>query len=148
MARKKTIASAIKASVKSQLGWAKFYREYARKIGEFGKELPKDLPFEHLSIDNYVLSYSPNTTEDSATIRATVGRVLGISKWDKRVNQYSGNVTYNGKAKLPSGRDIEVNIDKGELSPGCKIIQVEEVRKVFKSVCPDAQGNTQLELTS
>ena len=148
MARKKTIVSAVNDAVKSQMGWAKWYRGYAAKIRQIGKELPKDLPCENLVVETSALTYSPPTSEDAAKIRAKVGQILGVSSWEKTVNPYSGNINYRGKSKLPSGHEMTIVIEKAELAPGCKVIQVEETRKVWKSVCPDAEGNTQLELTS
>lgn len=148
MARKKTIRGCISSSTKSQLGWAKYYRDKAKAIRDLGKMLPIGLPSDNLEIEEYTLTYSPGSTEEANTLRAKVGQVLCIPSWSKEVNSYNGKVSYTGTYKLPNGRNINIVIGNGELAPGCKVIQVEETRKVWKSVCPDAEGNTQLELTS
>lgn len=148
MARKLTIRGAISSSVKSQMGWCKYYRNYAKKLREIGSQLPIGLPADNLFIEEYLLSYSPKDAQEANDIRAKVGRVLCITKWEKEVNSYNGNISYKAKHKLPNGHELAIVIRNGELAPGCKVIQVEETRKVWKSVCPDAEGNTQLELTS
>lgn len=148
MARKPTIKGAINSSVKSQMGWCKYYRNTAKKLREIGNQLPIELPANNLTIEEYLLIYSPKDSQEAIDIRAKVGRILSIAKWEREVNQYNGSVSYRAKYILPNGHELTVVIRNGELAPGCKVIQVEELRKVWKSVCPDAEDNTQLELTS
>lgn len=145
MARKKTVKSVVITATKSQQFWIKHYRGAIKKIRGIGSMLPIDLPIDDLVIDEFSLTYSPDSIEKANEIRAGVGRSLNITKWEKTVNEYSGKVVYRAKYKLSTGQELEINIKNGELAPGCQIVQVEQVRKVWKSVCPE---NNQPELTS
>lgn len=145
MARKKSIKGCISESAKSQLGWAKYYREKAKAIRELGKMLPIGLPSKGLDIEEYTLTYRPENTTEANSIRAEVGKVLAVKSWEKCVNSYNGTVSYRANYKLPNGRTINIAINNGELAPGCQVVQVEEMRKVWKSVCPET---VQQKLTS
>lgn len=146
--RKMTVKGIVNQSIKNNIGWAKYYRDLNKRIRDIGNSLPIGLPVENLEIDSFQLIYSPETKEQANSIRAEVGKIFGVKVWDKNVNQYDGSIQYKTRVKLANGREIFVSIKNGELAPGCKVIKVEETRTVYKSVCPDSEGNSELELTN
>lgn len=140
--RKITVAGCIKNAIKNNIGWKKYYQSQNERIKKIAKYLPKGLPAENLVVDTYTLVW--NEKEDTADkVRAEVGRLFGVVTWKREVNQYDGKVSYHQTVRLGDIGDMVLIIKNGHLAEGCKVVQVEEVRKVWKSVCPENETNPQ-----
>ena len=95
------------------------------------------------------LSYSTANEEESTVLRGQVQKVLGIPA-SRKINSYSGDISWNFSKNYrePNKEDghkgdwighLDVNINHGQLAPGCELVQEEITRTEYKISCPEGQ---------
>lgn len=138
MAKRLTVRGILNNVQRGKSNISRWYREDARKVKRDKAELV-GIAIPHLDKLNvyhggeaFILTWCPETVEESKQIRAAVGKAFGVEVWGRKVDPNYGDITYVAKF----GKH-ELKIEKGELANGCQVVEVEEtvIRKKFKSVC-------------
>ena len=95
------------------------------------------------------VSYSTQNEEESTVLRGMVQRVVGIPA-GRKLNSYNGDMSWLFEKKyrepdLEDGRKgdwighLDININHGQLAPGCELVEEEVTRKEYSISCPEGQ---------
>lgn len=89
------------------------------------------------TVGSYYATFYPTQKKESRKLALVVGKAFGVTKWKKKLSEYSGEYRYNATVKVDGkiNHDVELAVSGAPTPRGCEIVEKTSWVTKYKSIC-------------
>lgn len=89
------------------------------------------------TVGSYCATFYPAKKTEARKLTLAVGKVFGVTKWEKGFSEWGGNYRYEAAVKMDGkiNHEVELAISDAPQPKGCKIVEKTDLITKYESIC-------------